>query len=331
MKVSVIIPVYNAEKYLAVCLESLLIQTFTDFEVIVVDDCSTDNSCAVAESYLEKFGRRLKILMLEKNTGTPGLPRNVGLEFSQGKYIFFMDSDDFIVDNALEELYRYAENYRADVVYTDTMFSCGKDLIPDHLELATRTPEEILDEEPTFETENLTERIEKFLLFEFEWATWLNFSRRSFLIDNVIKFPASKTSEDGVWTFQILCAAKKLLHIYEPFYVVRFNKNSITRSNRSLEDWVSLHVGSMIKNVDALAEFMNWHEFFQKNPATRLKILDYFISKHLRQISLVKDKLNSVELYEVFLREFSKPENFSPAVNAYLLLIVKSYRDELSK
>ena len=60
MKVSVIIPVYNAEKYLGVCLESLLIQTLTDFEVIVVDDCSTDNSVAVAESYLEKFGGRLK-------------------------------------------------------------------------------------------------------------------------------------------------------------------------------------------------------------------------------------------------------------------------------
>ena len=87
MKVSVIIPVFNAEKYLAVCLESLLIQTFTDFEVIIVDDCSTDSSLAIAESYLEKFGGRLKILTLEENTGTPGLPRNVGLEFSQGEYI----------------------------------------------------------------------------------------------------------------------------------------------------------------------------------------------------------------------------------------------------
>ena len=73
MKVSVIIPVYNAEKYLAVCLESLLIQTFADFEVIVVDDCSTDSSLAIAESYLEKFGGRLKILALEENNDNPHL------------------------------------------------------------------------------------------------------------------------------------------------------------------------------------------------------------------------------------------------------------------
>ena len=66
MKVSVIIPMFNAEKYLAVCLESLLIQTLQDFEVIVVDDCSTDNSVAIAENYLEKFGGRLKIIALKK-------------------------------------------------------------------------------------------------------------------------------------------------------------------------------------------------------------------------------------------------------------------------
>ena len=67
-EISVIIPLYNAEKYFAVCLESLAIQTFTDFEVIVVDDCSTDSSLAIAESYLEHFGERLKIIALPRRT-----------------------------------------------------------------------------------------------------------------------------------------------------------------------------------------------------------------------------------------------------------------------
>ena len=102
MKISVIIPVYNAEKYLGVCLESLLIQTLQDFEVIIVDDCSTDASPAIAESYLEKFGGRLKIIYLEKNTGSGAVPRNEGLRFSRGEYVFFMDADDLIIDNALE-------------------------------------------------------------------------------------------------------------------------------------------------------------------------------------------------------------------------------------
>ena len=92
MKVSVIVPVYNAEKYLGVCLESLLIQTLTDFEVIVVDDCSTDASNTVAESYLERFGGRLKIVTLPENTGSGAVPRNVGLGLAGGEYVYFIDA-----------------------------------------------------------------------------------------------------------------------------------------------------------------------------------------------------------------------------------------------
>ena len=103
-KVSVIIPMYNAEKYLGVCLESLLIQTCADFEVIVVDDCSTDSSIAIAESYLEKFGDRLKIVELPANTGSGAVPRNVGLEIASGKYVYFVDNDDLLIDTALETL-----------------------------------------------------------------------------------------------------------------------------------------------------------------------------------------------------------------------------------
>ncbi|MBR4903827.1 MAG: glycosyltransferase [Selenomonadaceae bacterium] len=326
MKVSVIIPMYNAEKYLSVCLESILIQTMQDFEVIIVDDCSTDNSVAIAKSYAPKFGGRLKLFSLSENTGTPGLPRNVGLEYACGKYIYFADSDDLIVDNALEKLFNYAEEYQADVVYTDAGFTCGAEPVPENLQFISYKSE---GDMPTFETENLAERIEKFLRFEFEWVTWLKFSRRDFLVDNNINFPAAKTSEDGIWTFKILCTAKKFLRVHEPFYIQRFNKNSITRSNRSLEDWIILHTSSLINNIEALDEFMNRHEFFKKNPEIRLKMLDYFISVALRQISLVKNKLTSAELYEIFLREVSKIS--SPALTAYLFLIAKSYRDEMTE
>ena len=327
--VSVIIPMYNAEKYLSVCLESVLIQTFKDFEVIVVDDCSTDASPAIAESYLEKFGGRLKIIYLPENTGTPGLPRNVGLEFASGKYIYFVDSDDFIVDNALEMLFEYAETYQAEVVYTDIGFKCGEEIIPDDIQFVEHSSKKFIDKEIGFETENLAERIEEIFNFEFEWVPWLKFSRRDFLINNGITFPAAKTGEDGVWTFKIVCLAKKILLVHEPFYVQRFNKNSITRSNRSLEDWVILHVASMIKNIEVLDEFMMNFDSLKKDPAARLSILDYFISSHIRQMSLVGNKLNTTELYEIFQREFSKAGSNQPALSSYLLVMNNLYRNEL--
>lgn len=116
--VSIIIPMYNTEQYIRDCLDSILAQTFQDFEVIVVDDCSTDNSVLIVESYLPKFNQgvnRLKLIRSEKNSNTPGMPRNVGIRFSRGEYILFVDSDDAITPTALEELYPIAKKFDADV------------------------------------------------------------------------------------------------------------------------------------------------------------------------------------------------------------------------
>ena len=91
--VSVIMPMYNTEKYLVESLDSVLMQTFQDFEVILVHDCSTDNSREVAESCLEKFGGRLKIYDNVKNSKAAAT-RNRDLQISRGEYVFFFDADD---------------------------------------------------------------------------------------------------------------------------------------------------------------------------------------------------------------------------------------------
>ena len=94
--ISVIIPMYNMEKYIGECLTSLANQTFQDFDVIVVDDCSTDNSRKFVQGFLETFSGRLKLKKMSKNSGYPGLPRNTALDMARGKYIYFLDSDDLL-------------------------------------------------------------------------------------------------------------------------------------------------------------------------------------------------------------------------------------------
>ena len=129
--ISVVIPMYNVEKYIGDCLDSLLNQTFQNFEVIVVDDCSTDNSRAVVESYAEKFGGRLILTKTKTNTGSAGFPRNKGIELSRGKYFFFLDADDLIITTALAELYELAEHYQADVIHSEKFIATdeyGKNL-----------------------------------------------------------------------------------------------------------------------------------------------------------------------------------------------------------
>ena len=331
MKISVIIPVYNAEKYLGVCLESLLIQTLTDFEVIVVDDCSTDASNAVAESYLERFGGRLKIVTLPENTGSGAVPRNVGLDFARGDYVYFLDNDDLLIDTALETLYAFAEKYRADVVEMEKFFTCEADPVPKNLELAAWCYTDSFVAEPTFETEDLAERVKKFLASKFCWAPWAKLIRRDFLIDNAITFPRMTIAEDVVHTFELICLAKKILRVPVPLYVNRTNADSMMRRERTPEQMITFRTNPLITGLEALEEFMRGLDYFNQNPVVRLQVLNFFI---LMQIDNMKNALNALdptEAYEIFLREFTAAGSSQPALIACLLTMNNLYRNELRK
>jgi glycosyltransferase involved in cell wall biosynthesis len=118
LQVTVAIPVYNSGKHLPATLESLLHQTMhaNNFEIICVNDCSTDNSKEVIKAYAQKMSN-LVLINLEKNTGGPMEPRNVAIRQARGKYIHFLDCDDFLGEEALERLYNAAEEYGSDVIF----------------------------------------------------------------------------------------------------------------------------------------------------------------------------------------------------------------------
>jgi len=113
-KISIIVPVYNVEKYLPQCLDSIINQTFTDFECICVNDGSPDNSLAILNEYAHK-DKRIKVISQE-NRGL-SFARNLGLKVVTGKYISFIDSDDFISKDFLEKLLTVAEKENSDIVY----------------------------------------------------------------------------------------------------------------------------------------------------------------------------------------------------------------------
>ena len=297
--VSVIIPVYNAERYLGVCLESLLIQTLTDFEVIVIDDCSTDASPAVAENYLESFGRRMKIVMTETNSGSGAVPRNIGLEQASGEYVYFVE-----------------------------FFTCGAEPVSKNLELAAWCYTDSFVEEPTFETEDLAERVKKFLASKFCWAPWAKFIRRDFLIDNAITLPPMTIADDVVWTFKILCLAKRWLRVPMPLYVNRKNAASIMRRERTPEQMITFRTSPLITGLEVLDEFMREFDYFKKNSVIRLQVLNFFA---LMQIDNMRDALNALEpteAYEIFFREFRAAGTSQPALLAYLLTMNNLYRNE---
>ena len=113
-KISVIIPVYNAEKYLERCLDSACKQTLQDIEIICVDDCSTDGSFEILKKYSKNY-KNLIVIKLEKNQGESAA-RNAGLSAAKGEYLAFMDNDDEIDLNFYEKLYEKAAKTNADIV-----------------------------------------------------------------------------------------------------------------------------------------------------------------------------------------------------------------------
>ena len=111
--ISVIVPVYNVEKYLEKCIDSILSQTFKNFEIILVDDGSTDSCGIICDEY-ERLDNRVKVI--HKINGGLSSARNSGLEIASGEYVAFVDSDDWIDKNMYQELYNEAKKNNADIV-----------------------------------------------------------------------------------------------------------------------------------------------------------------------------------------------------------------------
>lgn len=305
--VSVIVPMYNTELYVDELIESVLAQTLENFELIIVDDCSTDKSCAVVESYIPKSGGRLRLTKMFKNSGGPSLPRNRGLELSRGKYIFFMDNDDALISNALEKLYEIAEKYQADVLNCRRYYKTsgfGEDFVKN---LALQGNAE--DTATQLVVEDIRKRIITWTKNAFEVSPWTKFCRRDFLIENDIKF-LPVVQEDSIWTFELICTAKKMLMVPNACYIRRERRNSLATVALQREvsvESVRRKFDRIIRGLKHIDEFMDRLEFFQKNPAIRYRALSQFVTQNINWIRVAGRDTEPRVIYEN-LREAFKDE-----------------------
>lgn len=321
-EISVIIPMYNTEKYIGACLESILNQTFQNFEVIVVDDCSTDNSCAVVESYIPKFSERLKLIKMKNNSGSPAAPSNKGLKFSRGKYIYFMDNDDLLLNTALQYFYELAENTNADVIHMDRRFGFvnSEEIFPSVVNVFPTHSGKIVNE-PTVENGNIFERVTKLCSNCYARAAWHSFVCRDFLIENDIVMESLPWGVDTVWTFKVMFCAKRILHIPQPFYFWRKNKNSISHSERSFQENIKFHMCTAFNGTKQLCNFMNKQKFFIENREYCFLVMDYFFNNHIPFIQ----ELNPNDFYEIV--KIALKENFDDVeIMAYIFTLSNLFK-----
>ena len=229
--ISVIIPVYNCEKYISECLDSVINQSFDRFEVICIDDESTDRSLDILTRYAEMDNR---ISVTTQNHSGVSDARNRGLILANGKYVYFLDSDDYIRPHAFECLFKEAENKEADVIYFNGSPFFNSKKIKNiwfrsrHRYCRNRDYSGIYN--GSFLFSQLVNNREYYVNVP------LQFIRRDFLIENDISFYSGIIHEDNLFSFCTILSANKVWYDSKEFYVRRVRDDSIMTKDKTSED-----------------------------------------------------------------------------------------------
>lgn len=220
--VSVIIPVYNVEKYLRECVDSVIGQTYKNLEIILVDDGSTDSSGKICDEYVDKDER---VTVIHKKNEGPSKTRNAGLNNASGEYIYFLDSDDYIVDNAIENLVMTADSNQADLVFFDAL-SFSDDGTEVNQGYTVKG---------TYEPSNGYEMLAKLHKNkDYHCVIYLLLISHKLITENRISFLESAyCSEDMLFTYQIYCSAQKVVQCKKTLYYRRYRTGSIVTSKKS--------------------------------------------------------------------------------------------------
>lgn len=215
--ISVIIPIYNADKYLKQCLESVLNQSYKDIEICCIDDYSTDMSSKILEEYAKK-DFRIKIIKNNKNIGV-GLSRNKGIDLAKGKYLLFLDSDDWLETNAIQSLVKCINKYEElDIINYAYNDYDDKNKRNTH---TTKIPKEYLNR-----IINIYDNSSSIDYMEFGMTKLIN---ANFLKVNNIVFNDNKAIEDVQFFLNIITRARKILFINDVIFTYRhYIENSIS-------------------------------------------------------------------------------------------------------
>jgi glycosyltransferase involved in cell wall biosynthesis len=216
--ISIIVPIYNVEPYLRRCVDSLLRQTYEDFELILVDDGSPDNCGMICDEYAAVDDR---VRVIHKPNGGLSDARNAGLEIAHGAYIAFVDSDDWVAPDYLERMLEAMRKTDADICECDILRTNGEENIPP---IADMTPVVFSAEKAMAE-----------LIHDdaFRQHVWNKLYCRE-VVANIL-FPKGKTNEDEFWTYQVFGNAKKVAKISDVLYFYFQRPGSIMGENYSLK------------------------------------------------------------------------------------------------
>ena len=241
MKISIIIPIYNVAEYIERCILSVFNQTYQSIEIIIVDDCGSDNSMDIARKICIEKGASKEIIFAkhERNRGLSAA-RNTGVDLATGEYIYFLDSDDAITSNCIELMVDRISEYKYDFVIGDyKVIDSNRSYPPLTIECDS------IKDAKSIQTS----------YFNSEWymMAWNKLVNREFFISNNLYFKEGLIHEDDLWSFQLAITANSMAIVNEKIYNYYIRENSIT--SKKYEDLIShrkVIISSMVEIIESL-------------------------------------------------------------------------------
>lgn len=290
IKVSIIVPIYNVDKYLRQCLESLINQSLEEIEIICVNDGSTDNSLQIVQEYANKDNR---IKVIDKENAGYGHTMNRGLDIAQGEYIGIVESDDFVKSNMFEVLFNTAKQNKVDIVKSSFLFFWG--------EKSIIQPAELLKYSEYYKVVN---PIEEQGVFWLPPAIWSAIYKRELIENHKIRFleTPGASYQDTSFNFKVLASARRVYLIPDAFLYYRQDNMTASVKNKG-------KVYCVNDEYEEIEKFLSRNPNIQKNLnplKNRLKFATYMWNLDRIDKSFKKDFIAKIsDEFKKALREQS--------------------------
>lgn len=299
VKVSVIIPVFNVEKYLKECLDSVLAQSLKDIEIICVNDGSVDHSLQILREYEQKYEC---ITVLDQLNGGQSVARNKALKQASGKYVYFMDSDDLIVSRMLEELCEICERDELDVLFfSGTSFYENLDLETKHKSFVNTYYRKGNYKKVVSGPELLAQLQDN---KDYAVSPCLQLIRRQLLLENKIEFCEGIIHEDNCFTFQVLLSAGRAFCVNDIYFYRRVREVSVMTKN---ETYKNLR-GYFVCLVNQL-QFAGEQKISDPHVNQKIEYILWMLNYHVQRIYLkipVEEREKFISMCTPYERYFFK-------------------------
>ncbi len=327
--ISVIIPMFNSEKYIRQCLVSVLTQKLQDFETIVIDDCSTDGSIGEVEKLSPHFDGKLRLIRRESNAGGAAIPRNQALQIARGKYVVFLDSDDMLIPEAFTILFNESEQSGADVLHLEKYFLFNDDgtgrFNAKEMKIASNESRKHFVKEAYAGTNDLSERLRLHCKKRFYWSPCIKTFRRDLLIDNHIEFTDIPYYEDLIFCFKCLCYSKKYVRVPYVVNIIRVRANSMSKLGGGDSAIFTKWLKVFVDGINAMDEFMRGFDFFKQNPQFRHRELTFFTERCFETIGAVLKDHPDHEVFNAILQRLTLNPRGLEVPLAYMISTAKQF------